>query len=236
MSDILSKLKSDPFGLIRRAVTKLLVAPIKYRSANGYDAARYWEDRLSMHGRSLKGVGDEGLTEDENQRMYLQAGQTLLALCRSEGVDFRCAKVLEIGCGTGYYTQLLAEQGVRSYVGIDITDIFFTELKTEYPEFNFLKRDITQEEIDGEYDLVLMIDVIEHITQPEKLSAALKQVTRNLSAGGVFIIAPVPKKGRRSLFYVRFWSIEDILLRFKGFRIGVPQDFRYSQIVAIRKP
>jgi 2-polyprenyl-3-methyl-5-hydroxy-6-metoxy-1,4-benzoquinol methylase len=144
--------------------------------------------------------------------------------------------VLEIGCGTGYYTQLLAEQGVSSYVGIDITDIFFPDLKKEYPGYSFLRQDITGEIVNGEYDLILMIDVIEHITQPEKLSTALSQVKRSLSTGGLFIIAPVPKKGRKSLFYVRFWSFEDILQQFRGFRIGIPLDFRYSQIVAIRKP
>lgn len=235
MSDNLSKLMSDPVGLLRRAATKLLVAPIKYRSANGYDAARYWQDRLSKHGRSLKGVGDEGLSEEENLKMYLEAGQVLLTLCKKEGIDLRSAKVLEIGCGTGYYTQLLSEHGVQSYVGIDITDVFFSDLKDEYPEFSFLRKDITTEDLNGNYDLILMIDVIEHITELKKLNHALNQVKKNLSANGVFIIAPVPKKGRKSLFYVRFWSLEDISRLFNGYRIGIPESFRYSQIVAIKK-
>lgn len=235
MNDILSKLTSDPVGLLRRAVTKLLVAPIKYRSANGYDAARYWQDRLSKHGRSLKGVGDEGLSEEENRKMYLEAGQVLLALCKKEGVNFPSAKVLEIGCGTGYYTHLLSQQGVQNYVGLDITDVFFPDLKNEYPEFSFFKKDITTGEFDGNYDLILMIDVIEHITEPQKLNHALNQVKKNLSANGVFVIAPVPKKGRKSLFYVRFWSLEYISRIFDEYRIGVPENFRYSQIVAIKK-
>lgn len=235
MSDIASKLKSDPIGLLRRAVTKLLVAPIKYRSAHGYDAAKYWEDRLSKHGRSLKGVGDEGLSEEENLKMYMKAGQVLLTMCKKEGIDFRSAKVMEIGCGTGYYTQLLSQQGVQSYVGIDITDVFFSDLKKEYPEFSFIKKDITTEEYEGSFDLILMIDVIEHITELKKLNHALNQVKKNLSTDGLFVIAPVPKRGRKSLFYVRFWSLEDISKQFNGFRIGMPEDFRYSQIVAIKK-
>ncbi len=236
MRDILQKLKRNPVGLALRSIHKVFVEPLKYKGASGYDAARYWQDRLSKYGRSLKGVGDEGLTEGENRRMYLQAGQIWLNLCAREGVDFRKARVLEIGCGTGYYTQLLAQQGVRSYVGIDITDVFFPDLKKEYPEFVFLKRDITGDSVDGQYDLILMIDVIEHITQPEKLNAALNQVKKCLSSGGVFVLAPVPKKGRKSLFYIRFWSFDDIAQRFKGFQVGVPENFRYSQIVAIRKP
>lgn len=235
MKNILSKLTSDPVGLLRRAVTKLLVAPIKYRSANGYDAARYWQDRLSKHGRSLKGVGDEGLSEEENLKMYLEAGQVFLTLCKKEGIDLRSAKVLEIGCGTGYYTQLLSEHGVQSYVGVDITDVFLPDLRNEYPEFSFLRKDVTTEDLDGNYDLILMIDVIEHITELKKLTHAFNQVKKNLSANGIFVIAPVTKKGRKSLFYVRFWSIGDITRLFNGYRIGVPEHFRYSQIVAIKK-
>lgn len=236
MTDIFSKLKSNPLGLLHRTFNKLFVAPIKYKGANGYDAARYWQDRLAKHGRSLKGVGDEGLSEEENHKMYLQAGLIFLAMCQKEHVDLPNARVLEIGCGTGYYTQLLSEQGVKSYVGLDITNVFFPELKNEYPAYGFLKRDITTEEIQGEFDLILMIDVIEHITDPEKLTAALRNVKKHLAANGVFIVAPVPKKSKRSLFYVRFWSLDDIVNNFKGFRIGAAEPFRYSQIVAIRKP
>jgi len=215
---------------------KLLIAPLKYRSGNGYDARRYWQDRFERYGFSLKGVGDEGLSEAENEKMYKEAGRVFLDMCRREGVDFSSARVLEIGCGNGFYTGLLAGQGVSRYTGVDITDVFFPELRKRHPGFEFRRLDVTADKLDGEFDLVVMIDVIEHITEADKLRAALEQVKTCLAAGGVFVVAPVLERGRRSLFYVRFWGREDIQKSFGGCSQGESVPFRYSRMLAIRKP
>ena len=236
MTGILSRLTKNPLGLLGRAFNKLLIAPLKYRSRRGYDAARYWQDRFAKHGFSLKGVGDEGLSEDENNRMYQEAAETFLTVCGCERIDFRNARVLEIGCGNGFYTKLLAEQGVRHYVGVDITNIFFPELGQRHPDFQFSCKDVTSDNLDGVFDLILMIDVIEHITNRDGLQAAFENVKSHLAVNGVFMVSPVPEIGKRSLFYVRFWSLEDILSSFEGFDVGKLVSFRYNHMLAIRKP
>ena len=232
----ISKIVQDPIGFLGRALYKLFVAPLKYRGRHGYDAGRYWQDRLSRHGLSLRGVGDEGLSEEDNEKMYQEAAQAFLALCQRERIDFPNTRVLEIGCGNGFYAHLLAEQKVQSYVGVDITDVFFPELEKKHPDFEFVRKDVTADELNGEFDLIIMIDVIEHITSQVKLQAAFDNIRDHLAQGGVFMVAPVPEKGRRSLFYVRFWSLKDIARNFLGFDLGEPIPFRYSRILAIRKP
>ncbi|MBK8401208.1 MAG: class I SAM-dependent methyltransferase [Propionivibrio sp.] len=164
MTGMLSRFTNDPLGFLGRVFTKLFIAPVKYRSRMGYDARRYWHDRFEKYGLSLKGVGDEGLSEEENRKMYQEAAESFLALCRRECIDFTRARVLEIGCGNGFYTKLLAQQKVGRYLGLDITNIFFHDLETEYPDFKYICRDIASGNFDGEFDLILMIDVIEHIT------------------------------------------------------------------------
>ncbi len=233
---MLEKFWRDPPGFMARAFYKLFIAPFRYRTRGGYDAGRYWQDRFEKHGLSLRGVGDEGLSEVDNERMYRKAAEDFLALCRRENVDFPNVRVLEIGCGNGFYTSLLAEHGVRSYVGVDITDVFFPELGKRHPDFEFVRKDITADPLDGKFDLILMIDVIEHITGPDRLHAAFDNVKGCLANGGVFMVAPVPEKGKRSLFYVRFWSYEDIVRDFTGFDVREPVPFRYNRMLAIRKP
>jgi 2-polyprenyl-3-methyl-5-hydroxy-6-metoxy-1,4-benzoquinol methylase len=232
----LMKLLRDPFGLLGRLIYKIFFAPLKYRERHGYDAEKYWQDRFSKYGLSMKGVGDEGLSEEDNERMYQEAAQAFLALCQRERIDFPNTRVLEIGCGNGFYAHLLAEQKVQSYVGVDITDVFFPELEKKHPDFEFVRKDVTADELNGEFDLIIMIDVIEHITTPDKLKTAFDNVKGHLAKGSIFMVAPVSDKSKRSLFYVRFWSLDDIAPNFVGFKMGEPVPFRHNHILAIKKP
>jgi len=236
MTGMFSRFKKDPFAFLCRAFNKLVVAPFKYRVKGNYDAERYWKDRFSRYGLSLKGVGDEGLSDAENDTMYQEAGRSFLSLCRQRRVDFPTARILEIGCGNGFYANLLAEQGVRHYVGIDITDVFFSELRKRHPSFQFSRMDITSDGLHGEFDLILMIDVIEHITSDTGLQAAFDNVKNCLAQDGIFLVAPVPEKGKRSLFYVRFWSLSEIMRHFRDFDVVASVPFRYNRMLAIRKP
>jgi SAM-dependent methyltransferase len=232
----LNKLRRDPFEFFRRAFYKTLIAPMKYRVKGGYDAARYWSDRFAKYGTSMKGVGDEGLSEQDNRTMYESAGAAFLDLCRQEGIDLSTARVLEIGCGNGFYTELLKQQGVNRYMGVDITNVMFPLLVERFPGFQFICRDITVDLIVGEFDLILMIDVIEHIVSDEKLDFAMINVQHCLAENSRFMVAPVVDKGRQSLFYVRFWTVEDIKNRLSACLVSEPIPFRNSSLLIARKP
>ena len=235
MNEILLKFKRDPIGFLRRAFYKTLVAPLRYRRKGGYDARRYWQDRLDKYGTSLKGVGDEGLSEKDNKVMYEQAALKFLELCRKEGVDLKQSRVLEIGCGNGFYTQILWDQGVKQYVGIDIADSLFPGLVNRFPGYTFSRRDVTADAIKGKFDVILMIDVIEHIVGDAALDHAMKAVQDALVGGGIFLVAPLARIGKKSLFYVRFWTAADITKRLASFQFGDLVPFRYSHLLAARK-
>lgn len=236
MNGFLQKFCHDPIGFFGRAMYKVFLAPLKYKKKGGYDAGRYWHDRFKKHGLSFKSVGDEGLNDEQNQAMYEQAAKIILALCAQEKIDLSQVRVLEIGCGNGFYTQLLWNSGVRHYVGMDITDIFFPTLKQRHPGYEFVQQDITKGSIHSTFDLILMIDVIEHIVGDPELDHALANVAGALADTGLFLLAPVSDKGKRSLFYVRFWTTSEINKRLPGYAYRPSIPFRYSQLLALRKP
>jgi SAM-dependent methyltransferase len=235
MADAFSRFKKDPAGFIKRMLYKTTVGLIKYGRADGYDAARYWRDRLSKYGQSIKGPGDEGLSEGENLKMYAEAAQVFMDLCKKENIDFTGSSVLEIGCGNGFYPRLLKDVGVKSYTGIDITDALFADLKKQFPSFNFIKQDITSETVAGTYDLVIMIDVMQHIVTDEKLSFAMENIKRCLRKNGVFILSSICEVGKRKLFYVRSWTLDEVKKRFSGYSFGALTSFRDSTLIAIKK-
>jgi len=232
----LAKFFRNPILCMRNAVYKVLIAPRRYKQGEDYDAARYWRDRLSKHGMSLQGVGDEGLSEEQNKEQYEAAAQCFKDICREQGIRFQEVSVAEVGVGTGFYASVLHEAGVRKYVGIDITDVLFSELRQGYPEWTFLKQDITAQGFDTEFDLIVMMDVVEHIVTEQKLAAAMGHVWQSLKPGGVFVISGIVRKRKRHLFYVQGWSADDVLHGLPGAEVETHIPYRSNSLLVIRKP
>ncbi len=220
---------------MKRILFKTLVGPMKYGRENGYDAARYWSDRFAKYGGALRGAGHEGLSEEENEEMYREAARTFTNLCAQEGVDLPNARVLDIGCGTGFYTELLHNLGVRRYVGMDVAEVLLPGLAGRFPEYEFRRGDITEDKVEGEFDLVLMIDVIEHIVEESKFSRAMENVKSCMSDRGAFIVSGMRDVSKKHLFYLRWWSVEDVKMRFPGFLFSAPAPFRDCYVLAIKK-
>lgn len=233
---MLGRRTRNPLGFLKRVIEKAILGPRRYGRGDDYDAAAYWRDRFDKYGQSLRGAGHEGLSEDVNRDMYEEAAKVFADLCRKESLDYSSARVLDIGCGNGFYAGLLSGLGVREYSGLDITDVLFPALRERFPEFVFEKKDITCDDLDGNFDLILMIDVVEHIVTEPKLSRAMANVKRVLAPGGLFVISGLRETGRRKLFYVRSWSLEEIAKEFPGYHIGEAVAFRDSTIIPIRKP
>lgn len=231
---ILSKFLKDPLGFIRRTVYKTIILPCKYSKGGDYNAEKYWEDRFSKYGSSIRGVGDEGLSEEDNQKMYEDAAEVFGKICQKEYADFQMLNILEIGCGTGFYTRLMYDLGARKVTAIDITDTLFHDHRKNFPSYQFIKKDITKDKIEGKFDLIIMIDVIEHIVEKSKLTSAMENVKNSLSPEGIFVISPIMDTSKKYLFYVHSWSLRDIKERFPGyiFRDVVP--FRDDGILVIK--
>jgi 2-polyprenyl-3-methyl-5-hydroxy-6-metoxy-1,4-benzoquinol methylase len=235
--DWITRLKRDSVGTVQRGFYKLLVAPFKYARGRDYDAARYWRDRFLRHGTSLKSVGDEGLGEQANVEMYEAASEQLIQLIRKHvPTPLSGQRVLEVGSGSGYYTQRLAEIGVADYLGLDITDVFFEDLRSRHPGFRFRKADITESQSETGFDLALCIDVVEHIVTREKFERAMSNLAAALAPGGVLFLAPVHASGFRSLFYVRFWSEMDVQKALPNFEPLAQIPFRTARLFVFKKP
>jgi 2-polyprenyl-3-methyl-5-hydroxy-6-metoxy-1,4-benzoquinol methylase len=104
----------------------------------------------------------------------------------------QCAKlvrgnVADMGFGTGFGTHLLTAnaRGVTGYE-MDESAIRFAEKVFPIPKLQFKHGDIAKGIDDGEYDFVVMIDVIEHIKHDKQ---ALLNVKKMLAKHGTLIIS-----------------------------------------------
>jgi SAM-dependent methyltransferase len=91
-------------------------------------------------------------------------------------------RVLELGCGSGSLTRILAEIGYRGeYVGIDIKDRFD---RTVQPEFEraFVCADVYAFQPEATFDLVISVSVLEHVSEDYRLAGRLDEF---VSPGGI---------------------------------------------------
>lgn len=100
--------------------------------------------------------------------------------------------------------------GVNDYVGVDITDYLFNELKIRFPNFRFIQSDITKSTLDGKFDVIVMIDVLHHIVTREKLDSAFRNLDKCLKNNGLIFLSPITTHSHKKQFYEHAWSLKDI--------------------------
>lgn len=93
-------------------------------------------------------------------------------------------RVLDLGCGSGTFTGLLAERGYRAR-GLDISPKLITLARRKFPAIDFQEGDAENLPFDaGQYDGVLLSGLVHHFPDPRRLAA---QVLSVLKPGGRFV-------------------------------------------------
>jgi ubiquinone/menaquinone biosynthesis C-methylase UbiE len=149
----------------------------------------------------------------------------------SRFVDFDAARgndVLEVGCGSGFASQLFAEAGAN-VTAVDLTD-WAVETTTRRMQAFGLDADVRPADaerlpfVDASFDVVFSWGVIHHTTD---MDAALRELVRVCRPGGRLVLMVY---NRRSLFYAFYKGFQRFLpfarrvgLHFEGARAGETQ-------------
>jgi 2-polyprenyl-3-methyl-5-hydroxy-6-metoxy-1,4-benzoquinol methylase len=118
---------------------------------------------------------------------------------------------------------------------LDITEALFDRLQNEFPSYQFRRADISEQRVTGWFDLILMLDVLEHIVDERRLSDALANARSALNTGGILAVSlPMAEGSPRALFYIRLWDIKDICGRLSGLTLSTPVQWRDGQLILAR--
>ncbi|MCL5986282.1 MAG: methyltransferase domain-containing protein [Actinobacteria bacterium] len=84
--------------------------------------------------------------------------------------------VLDVGCGNGGISFAIASQGY-DVLGTDIDEasIDFATSHWVLPNLNFLLTRGDLSEVDGQYDVIILSEVLEHLDDPEQILGTIKQ-------------------------------------------------------------
>ncbi len=97
--------------------------------------------------------------------------------------------VLEVGCGDGFGTRIVV-QAVKQVTAVDFDPDFVQSAKeTMSPQWQFacLQHDVTVRPVQGEFDAVFCLDVLEHVL-PESEGRFMANMIAPLKPKGVAII------------------------------------------------
>lgn len=106
--------------------------------------------------------------------------QTILRL----GQFKRGARIADLGCGSGVFTDLLRQQGCVS-TGIDLSPKLIELGRRKYPGIEFIEGDVEHLSFaDGSFDGVLLSGLVHHLPDPARCA---REVCRVLRPGGRFV-------------------------------------------------
>jgi SAM-dependent methyltransferase len=102
-------------------------------------------------------------------------------------------RVLDVGCGVGRWSRMLAARGAM-VTGVDLSPTMIAQARRRAAEdgvadrCRFAVQDLSKLSIDGEFDLMLGVTVLQHILDPESLRVALLSMRARLAPGGRMIL------------------------------------------------
>jgi O-antigen biosynthesis protein len=103
-------------------------------------------------------------------------------------------EVLDIACGTGYGSDMLAAAGAKRLIGMDIDKIAVQTASQKYRRENLEFRQGKAEKLelaDRSMDIVTSFETIEHLEEPKKYLSEIKRVLKD---EGLLIISTPNKK------------------------------------------
>ncbi len=99
-------------------------------------------------------------------------------------LDWRGLRVLEIGCGTGETAYLLASAGAE-VLAVDYAAPAIEQAKARHAHPSLEYRVAGAEDVDGEFDAIVLQEVIEHLDDPP---ASLRRLLHLLRPGGSLVL------------------------------------------------
>ncbi|GIO25320.1 class I SAM-dependent methyltransferase [Oceanobacillus sp. J11TS1] len=153
----------------------------------------------------LKSHFDENIPGGSKEREFID--QTVDFINKIAPVE-KFKKVIDLGCGPGLYSQNL------SIKGYDVVGIDFNENSIEYAinearkkglSIDYRNEDITNAEIENEFDLALLIYQVYGIFSPENRKKILSNVHRGLKPGGLVLLDVLSDTGYEKFEQNQMW-------------------------------
>jgi len=152
-----------------------------------YQPRDFWQQRLARQ-FDLRGSGETTLSLAYNRACYQLRSEVLTRALRDHDFDPRGKTVLDVGCGTGFFTAWYLERGA-DVTGMDIAPISIETLRSRHPQARFVLADVGEHPVEGRFSLVNAMDVLYHITEDQRWEAAVSHLAGAVEQGGLLVLS-----------------------------------------------
>lgn len=173
-------------------------------------------------------------TYNDNAKIQKKMAERLLSFLDRKDFD----DILEIGCGTGFLTQLVNEKfSFKTYTANDIVESCEKYVKEINPKINFIPADIEKavENSDKKYDLIISNAVFQWV---ENLESFIKLLVSKLNDGGVLLFSTFGPENFREMNFVLgktlpYYSANELQEIIKDYKNIVEQEMH---VMAFKTP
>lgn len=180
-------------------------------------------DRFDLRGKDFRwGIWERMIPEEVgNDAASLEILEIHMKRYQTAANYVKDKQVLDIACGTGYGTQMLAQAGAKLVVGVDVSPetVAYAQERYQTTGVEFFCADAEQFDRAEKFDTAVSFETIEHLPHPDKFLDRL----HNLLVPEGYLILSVPLGETRHFdpYHLHVFSQEDVfnLLENAGFSI-----------------
>lgn len=108
-------------------------------------------------------------------RWSMRRGQKIISV-----VDFNAfhePRILDIGCGTGWFTKTLSKYG--QVTGIDLSQVSITIARENYPDVDYICGNLYEIDFKSEsFDIIIAQEVLPHVEDQPKLFSLINRILK----------------------------------------------------------
>ena len=226
---------------------------LKYHRREGYAEEAFWDDRHRRFQSDVRAVGGGSLEEAEGR--YPIQRESFLKFLSDCQIALNSASCVEFGSGNGFWANVALDAGAAAYVGFDISENAVRNSAAIEPRATFIQRNLGMDDhsmSDLNSELVLSIDVLQHVTETDKVEQFLRNMVRATRPGGHIVVTSYTGHGNvvhgnagdktsgfgqflRPLGYVASWDTDFITQALDGCRLIRKDEFWDKHILGFQK-
>lgn len=197
-----------------------------------YEPREFWNKRFRIYGHT----GDvDSLIYAYDQPQRLRAIGKALSY---SGVRINTdTKILDIGCGTGDTVSLFISKGVADITAIDIADEVINYARKRFANEKRVKFFVMRAEdldfLPNSFDLVLSVNVLQHIINEEAFSQAIENMIKVTKVGGHMLtmdFSPAKVRVRKPTSFLVVRSKKEYIQAFEHNRVELVCEFGLPRI------
>ena len=155
----------------------------------------YWDDRAKQFagtGKGYKAICSYGMPAFYNNYIHFCQHRAMMPWLKIEPGE----KVLDVGCGVGRWSRLLAHQGGQ-VTGVDLAPTMLEEARRRAKEegveerCRFVESNLAELDLHEAFSLIIGVTVLQHILDQAQFLSAVNRIAQHLAPKGRIVLMEV---------------------------------------------